>query len=67
MHRRNSREAAVHRKPISKAETPQECNAAIIPAVYKANTIKCSDTKNSGLGENEHTSKKEGKYLPLLK
>lgn len=67
MHRRNSREAAVHRKPISKAEKPQECNAAIIPAVYKANTIKCSDTKNSGLGENEHTSKKEGKYLPLLK
>lgn len=30
-------------------------------SIYKANIIKCSDTKDSGLGENEHTSKKESK------
>jgi len=30
-------------------------------SLYKANIIKCSDVKNSGLGENEHTSKKESK------
>lgn len=30
-------------------------------SIYKANIIKCSGTKNSGLDENEHTSKKESK------